>query len=127
MNQTAEKVLGYSKTEVVGRDIRDLQTTGTGEPPPTENHSPDPWFLTKLSEGKMWEGPLSCLRKTGDRVPLASKVAPVSFSKNHTTNQIIYVKVTTPFAIPSPFTTFLARTLLLSCGTKSSTRPPWRA
>ena len=96
VNQTAEKVLGYSRTEVVGRDIRDLQTTGTGEPPPTGHHSPDPWFLTKLSEGKMWEGPLSCLRKTGDRVPLASKVAPVSFSKNHTTNQIIYVKVTTP-------------------------------
>jgi len=35
---------------------------------------------------------LSCLRKTGDRVPLSSRVAPVSFSKNHTTNQIIYVK-----------------------------------
>ena len=31
------------------------------------------------------------------QVPLSSRVAPVSFSKNHTTNQIIYVKVTAFF------------------------------
>ena len=34
---------------------------------PAERTS-DPWFLSKLSEGKMWEGTLSCLRKTEDRV-----------------------------------------------------------
>jgi len=96
VNQTAEKVLGYSRTEVVGRDIRELHSSGSSTNEQTDNHpaerNSDPWFLSKLSEGKMWEGSLSCLRKTGDRVPLSSRVAPVSFSKNHTTNQIIYVK-----------------------------------
>jgi high affinity cAMP-specific and IBMX-insensitive 3',5'-cyclic phosphodiesterase 8 len=96
VNQTAEKVLGYSRTELVGRDIRELHSSGTSTNEQTDNHpaerTSDPWFLSKLSEGKMWEGTLSCLRKTEDRVPLLSRVAPVSFSKNHTTNQIIYVK-----------------------------------
>ena len=35
------------------------------------------------------------MTKADPQVPLSSRVAPVSFSKNHTTNQIIYVKVTT--------------------------------
>ena len=34
------------------------------------------------------------MTKADPQVPLSSRVAPVSFSKNHTTNQIIYVKVT---------------------------------
>ena len=33
------------------------------------------------------------MTKADPQVPLSSRVAPVSFSKNHTTNQIIYVKV----------------------------------
>merc|ERR1719350_2334752 len=52
----------------------------------------DPWFLNKLHDGKRWEGPINCKRKTGDYVPLASRVAPVSFSHNRSTDQIIYVK-----------------------------------
>jgi len=99
VNHTAEKILGYPRDEILGRDIRELQTTGTGDniASMTDNHNPaerncDPWFLNKLHDGKVWEGPINCKRKTGDYVPLASRVAPVSFSHNRSTDQIIYVK-----------------------------------
>jgi len=99
VNHTAEKILGFSRDEILGRDIRELQTTGTGDniASITENQNPaerncDPWFLNKLHDGKVWEGPINCKRKTGDYVPLASRVAPVSFSHNRSTDQIIYVK-----------------------------------
>jgi len=100
VNQAAEKVLGFSRSEVVGRDIREFHSSGGTNNEQTDNHpadrTSDPWFLSKLSEGKVWEGSLNCTRKTGDRVALPSRVAPVSFSKNHTTNQIIYVKDSPP-------------------------------
>jgi len=99
VNHTAEKILGYPRDEILGRDIRELQTTGNGEniAGTNENHNPaerncDPWFFNKLHDGKVWEGPINCKRKTGDFVPLASRVAPVSFSHNRSTDQIIYVK-----------------------------------
>jgi len=99
VNHTAEKILGYSRDEILGRDIRELQTTGTGDniAAISETQNPaerncDPWFLAKLHDGKVWEGPINCKRCTGDYVPLASRVAPVSFSHNRSTDQIIYVK-----------------------------------
>jgi high affinity cAMP-specific and IBMX-insensitive 3',5'-cyclic phosphodiesterase 8 len=99
VNHTAETILGYSRDEILGRDIRELQTTGTGDniasiadtQNPAERNC-DPWFLNKLHDGKRWEGPINCKRKTGDYVPLASRVVPVSFSHNRSTDQIIYVK-----------------------------------
>ena len=38
VNQTAEKVLGYSRTEVVGRDIRELHSSGSSTNEQTDNH-----------------------------------------------------------------------------------------
>ena len=38
VNQTAEKVLGYSRTEVVGRDIRELHSSGSSTNEQTDNY-----------------------------------------------------------------------------------------
>ena len=71
----------------------------------------DDWLQSKLQSGKAWEGPINCARKTGDFVPLNTRVIPVTDNKSrytgHTkqenkeetfnqcfrmTDQIIYVK-----------------------------------
>ena len=36
----------------------------------------DDWIQNKLQSGKSWEGPINCVRKTGDIVPLNSRVIP---------------------------------------------------
>ena len=36
----------------------------------------DDWIQNKLQSGKTWEGPINCVRKTGDIVPLNSRVIP---------------------------------------------------
>lgn len=38
----------------------------------------DDWVSTKLQSGKTWEGPINCVRKTGDLVPLNTRVIPIT-------------------------------------------------
>ena len=42
----------------------------------------DDWLQSKLQSGKTWEGPINCARKTGDFVPLNTRVIPVTDSKS---------------------------------------------
>ena len=41
----------------------------------------DDWLQLKLQSGKTWEGPINCARKTGDFVPLNTRVIPVMDNK----------------------------------------------
>ena len=81
-NHTAEKVLGYGRDEMIGKDIRELQTTGSGDSIKQGETEMDDWILNKLQSGKTWEGPINCSRKTGDFVALNSRVIPVSNNSN---------------------------------------------
>lgn len=38
----------------------------------------DDWIQNKLQSGKTWEGPINCVRKTGDVVPLNTRVIPIT-------------------------------------------------
>lgn len=91
-NHTAEKILGYSRDDMIGKDIRDYQTTGNGDNINKGEKVIDDWINNKLQSGKTWEGPINCTRKTGDFVPLNSRVIPISNKSNRMTDQIIYVK-----------------------------------
>ena len=81
-NHTAEKVLGWGREEMLGKDIREFQTTGSGENIKAGETEMDDWLLNKLQSGKTWEGPINCSRKTGDFVALNSRVIPVSNNSN---------------------------------------------
>ena len=65
---------------MIGKDIREFQTTGTGET--IKQGEMDDWIVNKLQSGKTWEGPINCSRKTGDFVALNSRVIPVSNNSN---------------------------------------------
>ena len=48
----------------------------------------DDWLQSKLQSGKTWEGPINCARKTGDFVPLNTRVIPVTDNKSRYTELI---------------------------------------
>ena len=52
----------------------------------------------RLREGKSWEGLLNCRRKTGDFVPLETKVIPVDL------DHFVYVKQPPPLLRDKSFT-----------------------
>jgi len=93
-NNTTEKILGYGRDDMIGKDIREFQTTGSGDNITSKSSGDivDDWLQSKLQSGKTWEGPINCARKTGDFVPLNTRVIPVTDSKSRMTDQIIYVK-----------------------------------
>ena len=67
---------------MLGKDIREFQTTGSGENMKAGETEMDDWLVNKLQSGKTWEGPINCSRKTGDFVALNSRVIPVSNNSN---------------------------------------------
>ncbi|XP_023340227.1 high affinity cAMP-specific and IBMX-insensitive 3',5'-cyclic phosphodiesterase 8A isoform X3 [Eurytemora carolleeae] len=103
VNHRAEKELGWFKEELVGKNLSTLQTTGHRDIMNSDN-SPaevDQVLHKRLVEGKEWEGPINCQRKTGDYVPLSAKVIPVSFSNLRKLDQILYIKHVV--SSPTPF------------------------
>ena len=51
----------------------------------------DDWIQNKLQSGKTWEGPLNCVRKTGDVVPLNTRVIPITSQGKRLTDRYLVI------------------------------------
>ncbi|CAG0912262.1 unnamed protein product [Notodromas monacha] len=101
-NKACEKVLGYAREDVVDASIHDVtkddvvssssssERIGSSAPLPEEGVSPPPASggglsvsLSCLKQGKDWEGSLTCRRKSGDYIPLQTRVSPIAPQNGH--------------------------------------------
>jgi len=93
MNGRGERELGWMTEELEGTCISTIQTTGHSTNLEGEmSNNCDKWLLSRLEEGKEWEGPINCKRKTGDYLTLQSKVIPLPFPMSRRLEYILYIK-----------------------------------
>ncbi|KAH8041349.1 hypothetical protein HPB51_014630 [Rhipicephalus microplus] len=96
MNSAAEKFVGFSVEEMLGRDARDLYELSLLRPDVAGG------IGTLLSEGKEWQGTLLQKRKGGESVPVLSKITPIDINTVGKSDYIVYVKEN-PFFMDKPF------------------------
>lgn len=95
MNRAAEKLVGYSVEEMLGVDAQELHRTDSLK---TEVAST---ICTQLKKGKEWEGTLFHKRKSGECIPMWSKIAPVEIHTGRS-DHVVYIKEC-PFFLEKPF------------------------
>lgn len=95
MNRAAEKLVGYSVEEMLGVDAQELHRTDSLKADVATS------IYTQLKKGKEWEGTLFHKRKSGECIPMWSKIAPVEI---HTgvSDHVVYIKEA-PFFMEKPF------------------------
>ncbi|KAH7966959.1 hypothetical protein HPB49_020894 [Dermacentor silvarum] len=97
MNRAAEKLVGYSVEEMLGEDAQELHRTDSLKEDVAAN------IIDQLDKGRAWEGTLFNRRKTGECVPVWSKIAAVD---NNATpgklDHVVYIKES-PFLMEKPF------------------------
>ncbi|KAG0430227.1 hypothetical protein HPB47_022864, partial [Ixodes persulcatus] len=95
MNRAAEKLVGYSVEEMLGVNAQELHRTDSLKTDVVQTIS------TQLKKGKEWEGTLFHKRKSGECIPMWSKIAPVEI---HTgiSDHLVYIKEC-PFFMEKPF------------------------
>lgn len=95
MNRAAENLVGYSVEEMLGVNAQDFHRTDSLKTEVVQT------IRTQLEKGKEWEGTLFHKRKSGECVPMWSKIAPVQI---HTgiSDHMVYVKEC-PFFMKKPF------------------------
>ncbi|KAL1429885.1 hypothetical protein MTO96_015389 [Rhipicephalus appendiculatus] len=98
MNRAAEKQVGYSVEEMLGEDARELQRDDALKEDVAAN------IGAQLDKDCAWEGTLFHSRKTGEYVPVWSKIAPVdnSASPGKKLDHVVYIKES-PFLMDRPF------------------------
>ncbi|XP_049270268.1 high affinity cAMP-specific and IBMX-insensitive 3',5'-cyclic phosphodiesterase 8B [Rhipicephalus sanguineus] len=98
MNRAAEKLVGYSVEEMLGEDARELQRNDSLKGDVAAN------IRAQLEKDCAWEGSLFHRRKTGECVPVWSKIAPVdnSASPGKKLDHVVYIKES-PFLMDKPF------------------------
>ncbi|XP_075536952.1 high affinity cAMP-specific and IBMX-insensitive 3',5'-cyclic phosphodiesterase 8B-like [Dermacentor variabilis] len=97
MNRAAEKLVGYSVEEMLGEDAQELHRTDSLKEDVAANIS------DQLDKGRAWEGTLFNRRKTGECVPVWSKIAPVDNSAAPgKLDHVVYIKEN-PFLMDKPF------------------------
>ena len=101
-NNSTEKILGYSNSDWLEKNIWDYQATVNltesvlAENDTTASIKGSDLVRQKLDHGKTWEGPLSCRRKAGDNIVLETRIIPVSFSASRLPDNMVYVRLPLP-------------------------------
>jgi len=101
-NNSTEKILGYSNSDWLEKNIWDYQATVNltesvlAENDTTASIKGSDLVRQKLDHGKTWEGPLSCRRKAGDNLVLETRIIPVSFSASRLPDNMVYVRLPLP-------------------------------
>ncbi|XP_077553599.1 high affinity cAMP-specific and IBMX-insensitive 3',5'-cyclic phosphodiesterase 8B-like [Haemaphysalis longicornis] len=95
MNRSAEKLVGYSVEEMLGVDAQELHRTDSLKADVAGS------ICTQLKKGREWEGTLFHKRKSGECIPMWSKIAPVEIHAG-IFDHVVYIKES-PFFMEKPF------------------------
>ncbi|KAH6940420.1 hypothetical protein HPB50_027570 [Hyalomma asiaticum] len=97
MNRAAEKMVGYSVEEMLGEDAQELHRIDSLKEDVAAN------IGAQLEKGCAWEGTLFHRRRTGEYVPVWSKIAPVDNNASPgKLDHVVYIKES-PFLMDKPF------------------------
>ncbi|RWS28415.1 high affinity cAMP-specific and IBMX-insensitive 3':5'-cyclic phosphodiesterase 8B-like isoform X3 [Leptotrombidium deliense] len=96
MNRSMEKLLGYKLDEMIGKLTNELHKTDS-----QKNDIYDS-INSQLQKGKEWEGTLLHIRKSGELLPLWSRIKPVDIT-NGTAEHLVYVKECPYYAVEKMF------------------------
>ncbi|XP_077512521.1 high affinity cAMP-specific and IBMX-insensitive 3',5'-cyclic phosphodiesterase 8B-like [Amblyomma americanum] len=96
MNSAAERLVGYTVEEMLGMDAQELHRKDS------LNADVAGSISTQLESGKEWKGTLFHKRKSGECVPVVSKIAPVDINITGKQDYVVYVKEY-PFFMDKPF------------------------
>ncbi|KAK2164838.1 hypothetical protein LSH36_58g11022 [Paralvinella palmiformis] len=90
VNPTFEKMFGFTSSEIIGKDIRELSNGDRKRPDINDD------MVSYLKKGQTWEGVITSSRKSGDSLSHHCHVTPV-LGQNGTT-----FPITNPASSPDP-------------------------
>ncbi|KAH8038480.1 hypothetical protein HPB51_001653 [Rhipicephalus microplus] len=74
MNHAAERLVGYTAEELLGENAQELHRTGALKAEVAE------CIIAEVYKGHAWQGTLFQRRRSGECVPVWSKIAPVNIT-----------------------------------------------
>ncbi|XP_075721688.1 high affinity cAMP-specific and IBMX-insensitive 3',5'-cyclic phosphodiesterase 8B isoform X3 [Rhipicephalus microplus] len=96
MNHAAERLVGYTAEELLGENAQELHRTGALKAEVAE------CIIAEVYKGHAWQGTLFQRRRSGECVPVWSKIAPVNITGPGQLEHVVYVKEN-PFLMDRPF------------------------
>lgn len=85
LNRSSEKLLGFSADEIMGKSTQEIYKSESTKADIIES------INMQLKKGKEWEGKLLHKRKSGENMPLWSRISPVEVNAGFI-DHIVYVK-----------------------------------
>ncbi|XP_075536953.1 high affinity cAMP-specific and IBMX-insensitive 3',5'-cyclic phosphodiesterase 8B-like [Dermacentor variabilis] len=96
VNHAAERLVGYAAEELLGENARELHRIGSLKAEVAE------CIGAELRKGHEWQGTLFQRRKSGEYVPVLTKIAPVDITGPGKLDHVVYIKES-PFLMERPF------------------------